>query len=553
MLRNLNAIRFFLSIQALFADRVVGSPLRSGPHAYSSKWHPIDDLKSSSKSNGERRSSLESSKSPGFESCEDSTSVSSTTDDDEREEAPRSGRKRKSQLSMKPNKPASYLPCRRSSRIIHDADVAMKYDMSSHWASRKFTDPHAFAKQLEKRRRSLASMVAREDSIEGQHVLPHQEDQQTSPQNQGDKDDNIQIAMDTRPTRPGDNLDQGQYESLSASDTPSAPVSPAVVFDDFEGENLPDQKPDCMISTVLPSALSENESPKLKLHPLDWINLSNFDHRLYSLQPGCPMSGNSVPLSWPVVKETLIKEGFKEALDMNDKSEGSGPIENQYESIRLGIEAFFKAPPEPEDKKDWTLFRTEGFDIYDKKKGRTYWKRSGDNIIKPREPAPEISFPQRSTTPQIYAQEQLDALFGDDRNSEEINFAEDVEIQGISTTDTEIDKFLALAEPTEETESLAPVDNVPRDNPGGAPIGEIIILPEQSEKTLMDLMWMPDSTSSQTAPAFNLEEIETLLDEERPLEDAWLKVHERSTQVYFRDIKPPQTEETESSCRFLHP
>ena len=51
-------------------------------------------------------------------------------------------------------------------------------------------------------------------------------------------------------------------------------------------------------------------------------------------------------------------------------------VRARYEYIRLGVEAFFKAEPEPEGKRDWTLFRFEDFDVFECRKGRKYRKRS---------------------------------------------------------------------------------------------------------------------------------------------------------------------------------
>ena len=115
---------------------------------------------------------------------------------------------------------------------------------------------------------------------------------------------------------------------------------------------------------------------------LDYNELGQFDQLIYSLQKGAPVHGNTLPLSWQTVKRTLFDHG-EITLDEMNSEEATKWLQLRYECLRLGVEAFFKSKPETADKNDWTLFRYEGFDAFDKEPNTKYWKHHRHSIFCP--------------------------------------------------------------------------------------------------------------------------------------------------------------------------
>ena len=115
---------------------------------------------------------------------------------------------------------------------------------------------------------------------------------------------------------------------------------------------------------------------------LEYHNLGQFDQLIYSLQKGAPVHGNTLPLSWQTVKQTLFNRGDL-TLDELNSEEATKLLKLRYECLRLGVEAFFKSKPETADKNDWTLFQYEEFDAFDKNRGTKYWKHHRHSIFSP--------------------------------------------------------------------------------------------------------------------------------------------------------------------------
>ena len=122
--------------------------------------------------------------------------------------------------------------------------------------------------------------------------------------------------------------------------------------------------------------------PPLGTTSLEYNELGQFDQLIYSLQKGAPIHGNTLPLPWQTVKQTLFDCG-EITLDELNSEEATKWLQLRYECLRLGIEAFFNSRPETPDKNDWTLFRYEGFDAFDKNPGTKYWKHHRHSIISP--------------------------------------------------------------------------------------------------------------------------------------------------------------------------
>ena len=114
----------------------------------------------------------------------------------------------------------------------------------------------------------------------------------------------------------------------------------------------------------------------------DYNGLEHFDQLIYSLQKGAPVHGNTLPLSWQTVKQTLFDCGGI-TLDELNSEEATKCLQLRYECLQIGIEAFFESKPETADKDDWTLYRYEGFDAFDKNPDTKYWKHHRHSIFSP--------------------------------------------------------------------------------------------------------------------------------------------------------------------------
>ena len=117
-------------------------------------------------------------------------------------------------------------------------------------------------------------------------------------------------------------------------------------------------------------------------NPLDWDDLQPIDHLMFLLQRGASAQGNTLPRTWSYVKQALFNEGLL-TLDEVNSDEATEWLKARYESVRIGVQLFFKAKPEPTDKKDWSVRYTEGFDVYLSARGSKYWKHQIDSIARP--------------------------------------------------------------------------------------------------------------------------------------------------------------------------
>ena len=131
-----------------------------------------------------------------------------------------------------------------------------------------------------------------------------------------------------------------------------------------------------------PPPLSNLQNPHFGKISLEYNELGQFDQLIYSLQKGAPVCGNTLPLSWQTVKQTLFDCG-EITFDELNSEEATRWLKLRYECLRLGIEAFFKSKPETADKNDWTHFRYEEFDAFDKNPGTKYWKHHRHSIFSP--------------------------------------------------------------------------------------------------------------------------------------------------------------------------
>ena len=140
---------------------------------------------------------------------------------------------------------------------------------------------------------------------------------------------------------------------------------------DFDGSDVP----------VAP-AWYQLQNPYLNRRSLDWAELRQMDRYAYILQKGAPVHGNTLPQDWThdLVNKVLFGEGVI-TLDEFTTWEGTEFLKTRYESVRLGLQNFFDSKPEPCSKNDWTLSKTEGFDVYDMDRGSKYWKHRKYSVV----------------------------------------------------------------------------------------------------------------------------------------------------------------------------
>lgn len=129
-------------------------------------------------------------------------------------------------------------------------------------------------------------------------------------------------------------------------------------------------------------AKNDPKNPFTKPTVTDWKKLQAFDRRVYLLQKGSPINGNTLPLKWFKVVEALIEDGFFTREQLKAWG-GVEALKSRYESVRKGIEEFFEAKPEPTNKMGWQVCHAEGFDVYNKGVGKKYWPSHGDSIVCP--------------------------------------------------------------------------------------------------------------------------------------------------------------------------
>lgn len=138
--------------------------------------------------------------------------------------------------------------------------------------------------------------------------------------------------------------------------------------------------PETHLDASVTPDMSQLQNPYLNQTSLEWSAIEEIDRRVYLLQKGAPLHGNTLPQDWThdVVKKALSNE---DTFDEFDSGEGIELLKTRYESVRLGLQKFFGSKLEPVNKNDWTIFRTEGFDVYDTKRGKKYWRHLRNSIM----------------------------------------------------------------------------------------------------------------------------------------------------------------------------
>ena len=130
-------------------------------------------------------------------------------------------------------------------------------------------------------------------------------------------------------------------------------------------------------------AWSQLQNPYLTGVSLRWTEIQEMDRRVYLLQKGAPIDSDTLPQDWnnETFKKVLLDEGIT-TLDRLDRQNNIQVLKDRYESVRLGLQNFFKSEPEPGNKYCWTLSKTEGFDVYDMQSGSRYWRHQMESVVK---------------------------------------------------------------------------------------------------------------------------------------------------------------------------
>ena len=124
-------------------------------------------------------------------------------------------------------------------------------------------------------------------------------------------------------------------------------------------------------------------NPYLNRVSLDWTEIEEMDRRVYLVQKGVPLDTNILAPHWTpeAIKEVFSNEDVN-TLDELSSRDTFEIMKNRYESVRFGLQNFFRSEPEPAQNTCWTLTKTEGLDVYDKNPGSRYWRHQKDSVVK---------------------------------------------------------------------------------------------------------------------------------------------------------------------------
>ena len=97
----------------------------------------------------------------------------------------------------------------------------------------------------------------------------------------------------------------------------------------------------------------------------DWHTMNSYDRYLFRLQGGAPLTGTALRMKWPAAVRVLIREKFFTRKQFNVWG-GEKMMKERYELVRLAMRRLFGATKEePSDRKDWTVYYQEGWEVFD--------------------------------------------------------------------------------------------------------------------------------------------------------------------------------------------
>ena len=316
---------------------------------YNAKWHPLDQMLRDNTSSmriskkvdlSKRTRKTSSGSSPTLKDEADSMAVTSDFDPDA--DVDRASEMGGETTPINPDR-------RRSARVLSSKDAPPNYDM-------KYCDP------------ILQKSTLRLITLSRYHVM----DSTLRPKAAAKRMKSKMRAATPRNT---------PSKSASSAKTHIKQLAKASPKSSMKGTIHPESESDNPDVSVAP-AWSQLQNPYLNRSSLDWAEIQEMDRYMYLLQKGAPLHGDTLPQDWThkVVKKVLFDEGVITLDELNSR-EGTELLKLRYESVRLGVQNFFGSRPEPVKKKEWTLSKAEGFDVYDMKRGSKYWRHQSDSIL----------------------------------------------------------------------------------------------------------------------------------------------------------------------------
>ena len=315
---------------------------------YSAKWHPLDQMLEDNasstvvvKGDPSKNTHTSGSSSP-LKDEEDSTTISSDLDHN-----PGANKASEMEVRIPPVSPSQ----RRSTRVASSKNGPQNYDMKYDGliyislmlrltASSRFhmmdsiLRPNATAKRIQSR---VLSHASGKTSLKLSSTYRTLTEQST---------DSSPKSLTRRPAH---------HKSSSSSDEVNVPGVPAW--------------------SLLQNPYSNRVS-------LTWAEIQEMDRRVFLLQKGAPLDSSTLPLAWSddIFKKILLDEGVN-TLDELSPAKNLGVLKSRYESVKLGLQKFFKSELEPANNICWTISKAEGFDVYEMKSGSRYWRHQKDSVV----------------------------------------------------------------------------------------------------------------------------------------------------------------------------
>ncbi|KAI4199704.1 MAG: hypothetical protein LQ350_004426 [Teloschistes chrysophthalmus] len=121
-------------------------------------------------------------------------------------------------------------------------------------------------------------------------------------------------------------------------------------------------------------------SPDILPEITPWKSLKDDDRLLYLVPKGTPLSGNIMPVAWSDVATALdLKpDSFSGSVGVLQTIE---QLQVLYSNVYKNAQDYFGVTPEPSENP--TLHYAEGFDVYHRDVGDSYWAHSNDSIVRP--------------------------------------------------------------------------------------------------------------------------------------------------------------------------
>ncbi|KAI9724108.1 MAG: hypothetical protein M1812_000827 [Candelaria pacifica] len=122
----------------------------------------------------------------------------------------------------------------------------------------------------------------------------------------------------------------------------------------------------------------DKKNPFTEPIPDDWHDFNDYDRRVYILQKGAPVDGNTLPIKWLLLVNVLIGENHFTKQQLKAWG-GLKVIKERYEKVRLSLQVFWKAGEEAKNVNDFAVMYVEGFDVYDLSGSKTKYHQ--DNKV----------------------------------------------------------------------------------------------------------------------------------------------------------------------------